>query len=202
MQIFNAATTKMQAAGAVLVPNVQLDVSSWGQNELTLLLTEFKVGINAYLAAHTVPGQAMTLADLIAFNNAHASTVLKYFGQELFTQAEATNGLTDPVYLSAKMAAQQATRQNGIDAALSMNKVEALISPTFDPAWVIDYATGDPTTLHGAEGPAAVAGYPHLTVPMGSMGDRPVGLSFVGAAWHDADVLALGYAYENLPASP
>lgn len=198
MNVFNAATAKMQEAGAVLVSNVSLDASSWGQNELTLLLTEFKVGIDAYLAAHPEPGQAMTLADLIAFDNAHTSTEMQYFGQELFTQAEATTGLSDPSYVSAKQAAEMATRQNGIDAALTANNLDALISPTLDPAWPIDYATGDPATLHGSQGPAAVAGYPHLTVPMGTVNGLPVGISFFGTAWHDAEVLALGYAFEQL----
>jgi amidase len=198
MNVFNAATAKMQAAGAVLVSNVSLDVSSWGQNEMTVLLTEFKVGIDGYLAAHPEPGQAMTLADLIAFDSAHSSTEMQYFGQDLFTQSEATTGLSDPSYVSAKQAAEMATRQNGIDAALAASDLDALISPTLDPAWTIDYATGDPQTLHGAQGPAAVAGYPHLTVPMGNVNGLPVGLSFFGTAWHDAAILALGYAFEQL----
>jgi amidase len=198
MNVFNAAIAKMQAAGAVVVNPVSLDTSSWERNELTVLLTEFKVGINAYLAAHPVPGQPMTLADLIAFDQAHASTVMPYFGQELFTQAQATNGLTDPTYVMAKQSAQMATR-GGIDKALSAANLDALVSPTFDPAWVIAYKTGDPSTLHGSEGPAAVAGYPHLTMPMGQVNGLPVGISFFGTAWHDAEMLALGYAFEQLP---
>ncbi|HEX8796416.1 MAG TPA: amidase [Polyangiaceae bacterium] len=198
MNVFNAALARMQAAGAVIVNPVSLDVSSWDQNELTILLTEFKVGINAYLAAHPEPGQPSTLADLIAYDTAHASTVMPYFGQELFTQAQATTGLSDPKYVSAKQAAQTATR-GGIDGALSANNLDALISPTFDTAWVIDYKTGDPATLNGSEGPAAVAGYPHLTMPMGQVNGLPVGISFFGTAWHDAQMLALGYAFEQLP---
>jgi amidase len=199
MNVFATATARLTKAGAVIVGNVPLDLSSWGQQELTLLLTEFKVGVEAYLAAHPVPGQAMTLADLIAFNNAHASTVLKYFGQELFLLAESTNGLSDPTYTAAKASAQMATRQNGIDAALASNGLDALITPTFDPAWKINYAAGDPQNLVGAQGPAAVAGYPHLTVPMGTVGGLPVGLSFFGTAWKDGEILALGYAFEQLP---
>ena len=198
MNVFNAALAKMQAAGAVIVNPISLDTTSWEQNELTMLLTEFKVGINAYLAAHSVPGQPTTLADLIAFDQAHASTVMPYFGQELFTQAQATTGLTDSTYVTAKQAAQTATR-GGIDKALSAAKLDALVSPTFDPAWAIDYKTGDPSTLHGSEGPAAVAGYPHLTMPMGQVNGLPVGISFFGTAWHDAQMLALGYAFEQLP---
>ncbi len=198
MNVFNAAVARMQAAGAVIVNPVSLDVSSWENDDSTLLLTEFKVGINAYLAAHPEPGQPATLADLIAYDESHAATVMPYFGQELFTAAEATTGLSDLNYLAAKQAAQMATR-GGIDAALSTNDLDALVSPTFDPAWVIDYTTGDPATLHGAEGPAAVAGYPHLTVPMGQVSGLPVGISFFGTAWHDAEMLAIGYAFEQLP---
>ncbi len=152
MTVFNAAIAKMQAAGAVIVNPIALDTSSWEQNELTVLLTEFKVGINAYLAAHPVSGQPTTLADLISFDQAHASTVMPFFGQELFTQAQATTGLSDSTYVTAKQAAQKATR-GGIDGALAANNLDALVSPTFDPAWVINYKTGDPSTLHGDEGP-------------------------------------------------
>ncbi len=197
LAVFEAQTALMQKAGATLV-DADLDASSWGEDELTLLLYEFKADINVYLAAHPVPGQSMTLQDLIAFDTAHASTVMPYFGQELFTQAEATTGLSSPTYTSAKETAETATRASGILAALSANHLDALISPTSDPAWVIDYATGDPATLHDSSGPAAVAGYPHLTVPMGTVGGLPVGMSFFGAAWDDASVLALGYAYEQL----
>ena len=196
--VFTAQKALLQNAGATLV-DVSLDVSSWGSDELTVLLYEFKVDINAYLAAHPIPGQAMTLQDLINFDTAHASTVMPYFGQELFTQAEATTDLSSPTYITAKLNAQTATRAKGILAALSTNHLDALISPTADPGWVIDYATGDPATFVASSGPAAVAGYPHLSVPMGTVGGLPVGMSFFGAAWDDANVLALGYAYEQLP---
>ena len=140
----------------------------------------------------------MTLADLIAFDTAHAATVMPYFGQELFTMAEATSGvLTDATYLTAKQNAETAARQNAIDVTLTSNNLDALITPTFDPAWMIDYATGDPA-VHGTSSPAAVAGYPHLTVPMGTVGGLPVGMSFIASAWQDAKVLALGYAFEQV----
>ena len=197
MNVFNAQVTRLKNAGATVV-NVTMDTGSWGNDELTMLLYEFKADIDAYLAAHPIPGQAMTLADLIAFDTAHASTVMPYFGQELFTMAEATTSLTDPTYTMAKQAAEMAAR-TAIDGALTMNTVDALITPTFDPAWKIDYATGDPTTVIGTSSPAAVAGYPHLTVPMGNVNGLPVGLSFIGTAWQDARILALGYAYEQLP---
>lgn len=199
MNLFNAQVSRLQAAGATVV-NVTMNTSSWGADESTMLLFEFKTDIDAYLASHAVAGQAMTLADLIAFNTAHAATEMPHFGQELFTQAEATDdaGLASTTYLTAKANAQSAARA-AIDAQLTHYQLDALITPTWDPAWVIDYDAGDPTTLHGTSSPAAVAGYPHLTVPMGNVGGLPVGLSFIGTAWSDAQVLALGYAYEQLP---
>ena len=195
--LFDSETARMQKAGATIV-NVTMDVDSWGDDELTILLYEFKAGIDAYLGRHPIPGQAVTLADLIAFDSAHADTVMPFFGQELFTMAEATSGLSAPAYLAARGKAQLAARQNGIDAALARDHLDALITPTWDPAWVIDYETGDPANGHGASSPAAVAGYPHLTVPMGTVDGLPVGMSFFASAWQDAAVLALGYAYEQL----
>jgi amidase len=197
MTLYNAEVAKIQAAGATIV-TVSMDTGSWGNDETTMLLYEFKADINVYLAAHPIPGQSKTLADLIAFNTAHAATVMPYFGQELFTMAEATTGnLTDATYLTAKQNAETAARQNAIDVTLTTNNLDALITPTFDPAWMIDYATGDPA-VHGTSSPAAVAGYPHLTVPMGNVGGLPVGMSFIGTAWQDAKMLALGYAFEQV----
>ena len=197
MNLFAAEKMRMQNAGATFV-DVTLDLTTWQQDEFTMLLYEFKAGINAYLAAHVVPGQAQTLQDLIDFNNTNSSTVLQYFGQQIFTMAQATTDLSAPQYMTAKMNAQSKTRAMGIDAVLAANNLDALVSPTADPAWMINYATGDPN-LHASSGPAATAGYPHLTVPMGQVGGLPVGLSFFAGAWSDGKVLALGYAYEQLP---
>lgn len=195
--VFAGAKAKLEAAGAILV-DVQLDKQSFGNDELTLMRYEFKVGINAYLAAHPVGGQASTLAELIQFNQDNAAQVMPYFGQELFIESEATTGLDSPLYLSAKASAQSATRENGIDAALSSANLDALIAPTGGAAWVTNLETGDPA-FQLISGPAAVAGYPHITVPMGLANGLPVGLSIFASAWQDADVLALGYAFEELP---
>ena len=195
MSLFSAQTAVLQKAGATVV-TLTMDVGSWGPDEQTTLLYEFKADIEAYLAAHPIPGQSKTLADLIAFNTAHAATVMPYFGQELFTQAEATTGLTTPAYLTARQNSQTKARL-AIDTQLMTGNLDALITPTMDPAWTIDYDAGDPATLHGASSPAAAAGYPHLTVPMGTVNGLPVGMSFIGSAWQDARVLALGYAYEQ-----
>lgn len=193
--VFAEERARLEKAGATVI-DVKMDMT-WVTNELPLLLHEFKVDLNAYLAAHPVTGQPATLKELIAYDDAHASTILQYFGQELFIDAEATTGLDAPEYLAAKSAAVDGAGKNGIAALLSTNKLDALISPTASPAWKSDLTKGDPG-IAGDSGPAAVAGYPHLTVPMGNVGGLPVGLSFFAGAWDDAKVLALGYAYEQL----
>jgi amidase len=122
---------------------------------------------------------------------------MSLFGQELFEQAEKTKGLADPAYKKAKAAAFQAAGPKGIDKLLKANNVVALIGPTMPPAWKIDAANGDQIAGGGAGSLAAVAGYPHLTVPMGLVKGLPVGLSFIGPKWSEALLLNLGYAYEQ-----
>jgi amidase len=195
--VFNDTKARLEAAGAILV-EVQLDKNSFGADESTILLHEFKVGINAYLGSHLVTGQPTTLSELIAFNEANAAEVMPYFGQELFLEAEATTGLDAAAYLTAKQNAQSATRENGIDLALGSESLDALIAPTGGTAWVTDLENGD-AGVQLISSPAAVAGYPHITVPMGLAKGLPVGLSIFASAWQDAEVLALAYAFEQLP---
>ncbi len=188
--LFADARAKIEAAGATLV-NVFVDQSSYGSDESIVLLHEFKVDINAYLSTHSTVGQAQTLAELIAFNSDNAASVMPYFGQQLFLQAEATTGLDDPAYLSAKQSALSKAGTNGIDAVLAADNLDALIAPTGDVAWVTNYSTGDPFgDVSFISGPAAVAGYPHLTVPMGKVGTLPAGLSIFAGKWQDGEVLS------------
>ncbi len=204
MKIFDAKVERLKKAGATVV-TATMDVDSWSADEQKVLLLEFADGIESYLAAHPVPGQSRTLADLIAFNTAHASTVMPHFGQELFLQSRSMGGTKNPGYAAARRSARDKSRL-AIDKLLAAGPYDAIISPTMDPAWPIAYGKGDPPTLHGNSSPAAAAGYPHLTVPMGNVGGAggggsdglPVGLSFIGSAWQDAKILALGYAYEQL----
>ncbi|MBA3051174.1 amidase family protein, partial [Brevundimonas sp.] len=163
---------------------------------LQVLMTELKVDMNAYLAS-TDPTQVKTrtLADLIAFNAAEPrETVL--FGQELFERAEATGGLDDPAYVEARARSFRASGPEGIDRMMAANSAVALIAPTTSRAWTNDREDDD--DMEGsASRLAAVAGYPHLTVPMGFDRGLPVGLSFIGGKWDDARILSLGYAYEQ-----
>ncbi len=196
---FAAALAALTRAGAVLVeiakPAQEADVGSLEQLVLT---TELKADMATYLASldrAKVP--ARTLADLIAFNEVHAAAEMPLFGQELFVEADKTGGLSDPAYRKAAADAHRLAGPEGIDALLAKYDVTALVAPTLGPAWLIDPVLGDHFAGGGAGGAAAVAGYPHLTVPMGLADGLPVGLSFVGPAWSDARLLNYGYAYEQ-----
>nr|QQZ52057.1 amidase [Phenylobacterium glaciei] len=164
--------------------------------EDVVLRVEFKAGLNAYLAS-TSPAQvkSRTLAELIAFNAAEPrETVL--FGQEIFVEAQAAPGLDDPAYLKAKADAKRLAGPEGIDKLLKDAKVEVLVAASGGPPSVVDRVNGG-RGLGSPSSLPAVAGYPHLTVPMGYVSGLPVGLSFIGTAWSEARLLSLGYAFEQ-----
>ncbi len=195
--LFEARLKQLAEAGAVLV-----EISDYrpdpamGLAEHLILLTELKADLNAYLATTPASVKTRTLADLIAFNAA-TPRELALFGQDTFEAAQATSGLTDPAYLTAKAEAGRMAGRDGIDALVGRYSLDALIAPSYGPAWRTDVAAGSHSS--GAiSSLAAVAGYPHLTVPMGEVRGLPVGLSFVGPAWSEARLLALGAAFEAL----
>ncbi|HRD28859.1 MAG TPA: amidase family protein, partial [Caulobacter sp.] len=197
--VFEQALAALRAQGAILV-----EISDFpnrdkiGADELVVLLTELKAGLNAYLAStDPLKVRTRTLAEIIAFNRANADREMPLFGQELFEQAEKTAGLADPAYLKARDEARRLAGPEGIDALLTKHDVAALVGPTLGPAWLIDPVLKDRYVGGGAGGAAAVAGYPHLTVPMGQVGGLPVGLSFVGPKWSEARLLAYGFAFEQ-----
>jgi len=195
---FERALAALRAAGAEVVEIQQgpADLRAIGGWELTVLLTELKHDLNAYLAS-TDPTQVKTrtLADVIAFNAAEPrETVL--FGQDLFERAQATGGLTDPAYVEARTKSLKAAGPDGIDRMMAEHRVVALIAPTTSRAWTND-PKDDDDMQGSASRLAAVAGYPHLTVPMGFDRGLPVGLSFIGGQWDDARILSLGHAYEQ-----
>jgi amidase len=196
--VFEANLERLRQAGAVLVEIEDgPDMDAVGSAEFTVLLTELKADLNAYLAT-TDPEQVptRTLADVIAFNRA-TPRELALFDQDLFEAAEDTSGLSGPAYIEARETSLRLAGVEGIDRLLKDNDVAVLIAPTTGPAWTTDIVNGD-NYLGSASTLPAVAGYPHLTVPMGQVGGLPVGLSFIGGQWQDARVLALGYAYEQL----
>jgi amidase len=190
------ALAVLRAQGAEIVEIKDFGGPKERPKQLEVLLSEFKVGLNAYLATTPTSVTTRTLADVIAFNKANPRE-LSLFGQDLFEKAEATKGLNDPDYKKARDQGIAYAGKNGIDRLLEANKVDALIGPTVAAAWPIDAVHGDQYPGGGAGYLAAIAGYPHLTVPMGQVKGLPVGLSFIGPKWSEALLLGLGYAFEQ-----
>jgi amidase len=194
--VFNRAVALLRAQGAQIVELPDYKPSAaLGDDELTVLLTDFKADLNAYLATAPKTVKTRTLTDLIAFNRADPRE-LALFGQDTFEKANATKGFSDPHYRNALRTCRQLTRIEGIDRLIVRNRLDALIAPTYGPASRIDVVAGDNISGSVAALPA-VAGYPHLTVPMGYVTGLPVGISFIGRAWSDASLLELGAAYER-----
>ena len=197
LAVFEANLTKLREAGAVLVDIAEgPDMRTIGGESFKVLMYELKADLNAYLAS-TDPEQVKTrtLADVIAFNAATPAEMV-LFGQELFEMAEAKGDLTTPEYIEARATSSRLAGPEGIEALMAENTVIALIAPTTSRAWTNDRddkdnAQGSTSTI------AAVAGYPHLTVPMGFDRGMPVGISFIGGKWDDARILSLGYAFEQ-----
>jgi amidase len=196
-EALEGALELLKARGAVLVEIEAFDDSGIGDNEFTVLLSEFKAGLGDYLRTSPAPLPARSLKELIAFNKARADIEMPLFGQETFEESEKSKLLSDPAYRKARATSLRKAGAEGIDRLLAKHKVIALIGPTMPPAWKIDAVNGDQISGGGAGSLAAVAGYPHLTVPMGLVKGLPVGLSFIGPKWGDAGILSLGFAFEQ-----
>lgn len=193
-RLFDQAQADMVVAGAILVPIDYDPPAEMFRDEGLVLRYELKQGLNAYLAGLPGSPKVRSLSDVIAFNKATPEE-LRWFGQDTF---EAANKLEDrAAYEKARANSLRLAGSEGIDKLLADNKVAFLIAPTEGPAWPIDLVTGDHFLPVGAGSLAAVAGYPHLTVPMGAVETLPVGLSFIGAKWADKSVLEAGAAYER-----
>jgi amidase len=196
---FEAALAVLRARGAELVEIRELPINrqEMGRNEVTVLRSELKHDLNAYLATLPASVRSRTLEQVIAFNREHEAEEMPLFGQDTFEQAQATGGLDD-TWRTARATSLRLAGPEGIDRLLRDNNVIALVAPTRPAAWLIDSVHGDTSPGGGPAGSlAAVAGYPHLTVPMGEVRGLPVGLSFIGSKWDDARILALGFAYEQ-----
>jgi amidase len=190
------AIQKFKDCGAVIIENLKFEKRrETGDAEWQVLISEFKADLNAYLKTRTGL-KVQSLADLIEFNKNNAETELKWFGQEIFESAEKTTGLEDPVYLEALKKSKKLTREEGIDKLMNEHKLDALIAPTNGPTWTIDWVNGDHFS-GGSSEPAAVSGYPNITVPAGFIHGLPVGISFFGRAWSESTLIKLAYAYEQ-----
>jgi amidase len=194
---FEDALATLRAQGAELVDIAEFpNMGEMNRNAFTVMLHEFKDGLNRYLASTPPRVTTRTLAQVIAFNRANSAQELALFDQDLFEQAEATDGLTAD-YRRARETSFRMAGPDGIDRLLREHRVDALVGPTMPPAWKIDTVLGDVLPGGGGGSLAAIAGYPHLTVPMGQVRGLPVGLSFIGPKWSDGLILSLGFAYEQ-----
>lgn len=195
--IVEEAISAIAAAGAEVVDPASLPTrGQFASAEFEVLLYEFKDGINAYLAGLGDAAPMKTLGDLIAFNEAHADREMPYFGQDLFIQAQGKGPLTDQAYLDARDTAGRLSRAEGLDAVFAAHRVDMLIAPSGGPAWLTDLVNGDYST-GGSSQPAAVAGYPSISVPAGFVMGLPIGLSFIGPAWSEATLIAAAHAFEQ-----
>jgi len=188
----------LKEAGAILIDPVRIpNRGDVGEAEFEVMLYEFKAGLNAYLASCGPDVPVKSLAEVIAFNERVAERELKLFGQDTLVRAEAKGPLTEPAYRVARELCLRRARAEGIDSVMDRDKLDVLVAPTGGPAHVIDLINGD-RWLGGSSTLAAVAGYPNITVPCGTVGGLPVGFSFFGRAWSDAKLLGYAYAFEQI----
>lgn len=193
--VFELAIAELRTAGAIVVDSLRLPhMGDYEEAEYTILLHEYKDGLDRYLGALDSTAPVRSLAQVIEFNRREAARSMPYFRQEIMLTAQATSGLDAPVYQEALRTARLAGR--GIDSLLALERLDAIIAPTTSASWAIDPVVGD-HYLGAASTPAAVAGYPHITVPMGFVHELPVGLSFFGAAFSEPTLLGLAYSYEQ-----
>jgi len=183
----------LRDAGAALVDPADVAVDGIDDAELEVLLYEFKADLDAYLRA--AGGAVKSLADAIAWNDAHPKEEMPYFGQELFQQAEKKGPLTDAGY--RKAVAKCRRQAQTIDAIMAKHKLDAVLAPTGGPAWLIDVVNGDAFTGSSTT-PTAVAGYPAITVPAGAVHGLPLGVTFMGKPWSEGTLIRLAFAFEHI----
>jgi len=187
----------LKKAGAVIVDPA--DIPTAGQfdaEELTVLLYEFKADLNHYLAGLGPQASVHTLKEIIAFNEREKARELPFFGQEQMLKAESLGPLTTPAYKKAREKCIKLSRAQGIDAVMDKHQLDALFAPTQGPVWLIDLANGD-SGGGSSTSPAAVSGYPSITVPAGYYHGLPVGVSFFGRAWSEPTLIKIAYAFEQ-----
>jgi amidase len=196
-RLVEAAIADMKAQGAVIVDPADIPTAARLDDcELEVLLYEFKTDLNAYLAAQGPAAAVHSLQELIAFNTREKEREMPYFGQEILTMAEKKGPLTSPAYRKALTLCRSRARTLGIDAVMTRLRLDAIVAPTGSPAWATDLVNGD-HFLGASSTPAAVAGYPSITVPAGFAYGLPVGISFIGRAWSESRLIQLAYSYEQ-----
>ncbi|HEX5724355.1 MAG TPA: amidase, partial [Longimicrobiaceae bacterium] len=196
-RVCEAALEEMRRQGAVLVDPADVPhLGEYDDSEFTVLLYEFKADLNAYLAGRGTTSRYRTLKELIDFNEREKEREMPWFGQEIFHLAEEKGPLTQREYRDALARNLRLSRAEGLDAVLDRHRLDALVAPTGSPPWPIDLVNGD-HFLGGSSTPAAVSGYPSVTVPAGYAHGLPVGLSLIGRAWSEPVLIRLAYAFEQ-----
>jgi amidase len=195
--LVEAAIKEMGRLGAVVVdPTDVPHLGQYDDPEFEVLLYEFKADLNAYLAEWAPGAPVRTLADLIAFNEANRDRELRYFGQDIMEKAQKKGPLTDKAYLKALEKCGRLSREKGLDPVMAKHRLDAIVAPTGSPPWVTDLVNGD-HFLGASSTPAAVSGYPSITVPAGYSFGLPVGITFIGRAWGEGSLIRLAYAFEQ-----
>ena len=196
-EVMEEAIEVLGRLGARIVDPVEIaHRGEVGRHEYEAMLYEFKAGLNAYLAELGDGAPVASLADVIAFNEANAEREMPFFGQEILIEAEGKGPLTEAAYQAARGTANRLSRDEGLDAALAEHRLDAILGPSGGPAWVTDLVHGDHFSV-GSSGAAAVAGYPNVTVPAGTVHGLPVGVSFFGAAWSEPTLIRIAWAFEQ-----
>jgi len=194
--LFDQAVADLKAQGAEVIEDVEFEHNrKWGSPSYQVLLYEFKADLNKYLAEHP-KAPVRTMADIIEFNKQNADQEMPWFGQEIFEMAVEKGDLNSEEYLEALKNSKLFTRKEGIDKVMEEHKLDAIIAQTNGPAWTIDWLNGDHFS-GGSSSPAAISGYPNITVPMGFVKGLPIGISFFGKAWSEGKLIEIAYAYEQ-----
>jgi amidase len=186
----------MKAKGAEIVEEVKFEHNrKWGNPSYQVLLYEFKADLNKYLNAH-LKAPSKSMVEIIEFNKNNAEKEMPWFDQEIFELAQEKGDLTTKEYLKALEDSKRFAGKEGIDAVMKEHNLDAIIAQTNGPAWTIDWVNGDHFS-GGSSSPAAISGYPNVTVPMGFVEGLPVGISFFGKAWSEPKLLEIAYAFEQ-----
>jgi amidase len=191
------ALAVMKAHGAVIVDPADIPhLGSYDEDELEVLLHELKADLTDYLTGLGPTAPVKSLSEIIDFNEKNRDRELPFFGQDLFEKAQQRGPLSSAIYRRARARSQRLAGPQGLETVMNRDHLDALVAPTTGPAWLIDPVTGDHFS-GGSSTPAAVAGSPSVTVPMGFVHGLPVGLSFMGRNWSEARLLSLAYAFEQ-----
>lgn len=191
--LLTAGIHSMTEQQAVIIDDIDIDMSGVADAEYTVLLYEFKADLANYFARSAAP--VSSLDDVIAFNDANAETVMPHFGQDVLLASNASGDLNDPAYLDALEASGGAARR-ALDAAFAEHQLDALVAISNGPAWMTDTINGDSFHI-GSSSYAAISGYPSVTVPAGFVSGLPIGLSFIGRPWSEEQLIGIAYAFEQ-----